>query len=318
MITVLTTTLSIVWFKEYHCITIMLSLKTAISSWECHSTLLKGNSLPSSSRFLTLTWKSWRLDKSKFMMVSQGLPVCFLSSWRASKHAGAPLSNAHWSLLKGKPTGLPLETGNTRRKEGRGVWVKRRSDIIKRRTEVNMHAREGAYRLLLFTQQCQYFIRAGGVTHSYVRSELFFICCSEYACVGRCVAFLGRRVKLRTVQLYNASWKRLNATSCRTVTLSQCTYTQSDTAVNQTHSHTQSVQFCKPWKNTLCMLEITEAVQCHVINHRERIMCLGVSVKVETTVAFKVILEGNARSPCARSASDCTRAILWHACKVQM
>ncbi len=162
----------------------------------------------------------------------------FSSSWRASKHAGAPLSNAHWSLLKGKPTGLPLGTGNTRRKEGRGVWVKRRSDIIKRRTEVNMHAREGAYRLLLFTQQWQYFIRAGGVTHSYVRSELFFICCSEYACVGRCVAFLGRRVKLRTVQLYNASWKRLNATSCRTVTLSQCTYTQSDTAVNQTHSHT--------------------------------------------------------------------------------
>lgn len=48
------------------------------------------------------------------------------------------------------------------------------------------------------------------------------------------------------------------------------------------------------------MLEITEAIQCHVINFGERMICFGVvravRVKVETTVAFKVILELIARN----------------------
>lgn len=65
-------------------------------------------------------------------------PHVFSPADELPKHARAPLSNAHWSSLKGKPTGLPVETGNTRRKKGRCVGVKRRSGIIKRRTELDM------------------------------------------------------------------------------------------------------------------------------------------------------------------------------------
>lgn len=151
------------------------------------------------------------------------------------------------------------------------------------------------------------------------RRRCFLFYCSEYACVGRCVAFLKRRLKLRTVQLLIMRLE--NATSCVNAgVLPHCHYismpsanTQSDTAVDQTHSHGPSSS--AKLEHTLhAWLEITEAVQCHVINHGQRTMCLGVaravSFKVETTVAFKVILEGNARSPCATSASDRSRVIL--------
>lgn len=69
---------------------------------------------------------SLRWNKAKaMMMVPQELLACFSPADELPKHARAPLSNAHWSLLKGKPTGLPLETGNTRRKKGRSVGVKK-------------------------------------------------------------------------------------------------------------------------------------------------------------------------------------------------
>lgn len=82
--------------------------------------------------------------------------------------------------------------------------------------------------------------------------------------------------------------------------------------MDQTHS--QGPSGLGKLERTHRMLETTEAIQCHVINHRERMMCLGVvravRVKVEITVAFKVILERIARNPCAKSASDRSRVIL--------
>lgn len=138
----------------------------------------------------------------------------------------------------------------------------------------------------------------------------------------RCVFKTARQVK-NCSTFKNASRERSNATSCVNAgVMPHChslslwshihsthTHTQSDTAVDQTLSHGPSSS--AKLERTRCMLEIIEAIQCHVINHGERMMCHGVvravRVKVETTVAFKVILERIARNPCAKSASDRSR-----------
>lgn len=96
---------------------------------------MKGNPWPSSSHSSRSLESHWGGTKQKRWWCIKNCSHVFLQLTKLPKHAREPLSNAHWSLLKGKPTGLPLETGNTRRKKGRSVGVKRRSDIIKRRTK---------------------------------------------------------------------------------------------------------------------------------------------------------------------------------------
>lgn len=144
--------------------------------------------------FFSFTRKSMRWNKAKaMMMVSQVARMFFLQLTSFQN-----MLERHWAMRTGvcskeNPQGLPLETGNTRRKKGRSVGVKRRSDIIKRRTELNMLAWKRK-RVYSFSPQ-QYLRRAGGVltdcTHSCVSSALFFIyfILSTHASDGRCVVF---------------------------------------------------------------------------------------------------------------------------------
>lgn len=149
--------------------------------------------------FFSFTRKPVRWNKAKAtMMGSQELniknPHVFSPADELPKHARAPLSNAHWTLLKVKPTGLPLETGNTRRKKGRSVGVKRRSDIVKRGTELNMLAWERK-RVYSFSPNNDSTSDEQGAFSLTVRilafrlhCFLFYFILSTHASDGRCVA----------------------------------------------------------------------------------------------------------------------------------
>lgn len=86
-----------------------------------------------------------------------------------------------------------METGNTRRKKGRCVGVKRRSGIIKRRTELDMLClgEKESNNFSPNNDSAQTSRGRSHCTHSCVFFVVFFFILSTHASDGRYVAFLG-------------------------------------------------------------------------------------------------------------------------------